>query len=217
MLKVFIGYDPKEKDAYDVLEYSIKRHASKELEIIPLNLTALRNSGIFTRENVGTTEFSMTRFLVPFLSNYEGVSIFMDCDMLCKTDLTPLFLVGSKTVYCVQHDYTPTPGKKAMGENVPYPRKNWSSFMVFNNSKCKALTLDYVNTASPADLHRMTWANEDIGALDAELNWLVGEYPHNDNALILHYTLGTPCFEEYKNCDHSEEWHNEYALLKSNS
>jgi lipopolysaccharide biosynthesis glycosyltransferase len=156
----------------------------------------------------------MTRFLVPYLCNYQGTSIFIDCDMLVKTDILELlpYLGTFHDVAVCQHDYVPKTEIKATGIQTNYPKKNWSSLMVFNNEKCKILTPDYVNSGHPSTLHRFNWA-KDIGRIPLEYNWLVGEYDHNDNAKILHYTLGTPCFPEYANCDHSEEWHFEKEIL----
>jgi lipopolysaccharide biosynthesis glycosyltransferase len=215
MLKIFIGYDPKEIPAYHTCVQSIIDTCTVPFSVTPLALKNLK--GIYDREDTNaTTEFSLTRFLVPYLSNYEGRSIFMDCDFLVKTDLSKLvsnLLATNNIVDVCQHNYTPKTTSKATGTQSNYPKKNWSSFMVFNNRRCKILTPEYVNTATPAQLHRMEWS-EETGELPLDFNWLVGEYEHNDNARVLHYTLGTPCFDEYKNCDHSEEWHKVHNLLK---
>jgi hypothetical protein len=226
-LRVFIGYDSREPIALEVCAFSISQRTSGPVAFIPLALNHLK--GIYTREPNGTTEFSLSRFLVPYLSGYEGVSIFMDCDMLAQcniydamdTILADLEQIDANpdllppAVWCCQHDYAPKDVPKVTGEQTSYPRKNWSSFMVFNNLSCKALTPEYVNTASPADLHRMVWADERIGSLPLEYNWLVGEYPHNSRAKILHYTLGTPCFSDYRDCDHAGEWWREYAKMSA--
>jgi hypothetical protein len=223
-IRIFIGYDSREIPAYHTCVQSIIENASQPISITPLKLSQLKD--VYYREdNKGTVEFSLTRFLVPYLSNYEGWSLFIDCDMLIKFDVSNIVddLIKSNnmyeldshfnSVYVCKHDYVSKATKKATGKNENYPRKNWSSVMLFNNNQCKTLTPEYVDTATPADLHRLVWAKEDIGSLPLEYNWLVGEYEQNENAKILHYTLGTPCFSEYKDCDHSKEWHETHQKI----
>jgi len=206
-MRIFIGYDSKEAVAYHVLSQSILSQ-SAPVSITPLVLNHL---SVFTRDNQGTTEFSLTRFLVPYLSDYKGWSLFMDCDMLCRTDINDIMkFSGNDDVYVCKHDYVPKTTVKATGAQTTYPRKNWSSVMLFNNELCRELTPEYVNSATPAQLHRMEWAKS-IGDIPLEWNWLVGEYESNPTAKILHYTLGTPCFDGYQECDHAEEW---FEMLK---
>lgn len=201
-LNIFIGYDPKETVAYHVLADSLMRHASGPLSITPLIQKQLRKAGLYWRDRdvLSSTEFSLTRFLVPCLSDYKGVSIFMDCDMLCQADPYELLELAQQDVRTacsiVKHDYVPSTTLK-MDHQVQtmYPRKNWSSLMVFNNAQCHALSPHYVNTVSPAVLHRFAWmANEHLGSLPLTWNWLVGEYEPNIDAKLLHYTLGGPWF-----------------------
>lgn len=246
LLRVFIGYDRKESVAFSVLAASILKRATIPVAIVPLTRQSLDR--IYTRPRGPTeaTEFSMTRFLVPYLSNYEGLSVFMDCDMLCQVDLLELWLELSaqpgKAVWCCQHDYVPKDLVKFDGhEQTRYPRKNWSSFMVFDNAQCQSLTPAYVNTATGLELHRFHWvtpsverqevfrlgqtqpevitrtltADERIGALPLTWNWLVGEYDPNPDAKVLHYTLGTPCFDAYQDCDHADRWWAEYEAMLS--
>ena len=80
--------------------------------------------------------------------------------------------------------------------------------MLFNNEKCQALTLDYVNEATGLELHQFKWLQNDelIGSLPLEWNWLVGEYPLDPNVKNIHYTLGGPYFDNYKDCDYAEYW-----------
>lgn len=211
-LRVFIGYDSREPLALEVLAHSINRRASAPVCFIPLNVHHLK--GVYTRGPNGTTEFSLTRFLVPYLSGYEGVSIFMDCDMLVRCDIVDVLahIDPNAAVNVCQHDYTPKPQDKATGAQTSYPRKNWSSFMVFANWRCRHLTPDYVNTAEPADLHRLAWA-KGVGSLPLDFNHLVGEYDANPDARILHYTLGTPCFLAYRDSDHADLWFEELASM----
>lgn len=216
-LQVFIGYDSKEPVAYHVLSHSILRQAKSPVSIQPLALDHL--GGIYTRKRGPTesTEFSISRFLVPYLSDYEGYSIFMDCDMLVRTDLHELLdlVDGDKSVWVCPHDYTPKTDTKFLGQvQTKYPRKNWSSLMVFNNAWCQNLTPEYVNEAGGLELHRFHWVpNDEIGYLPLEWNWLVGEYDYNPNAKVVHYTLGGPWFPEYVYCDYSGEWRDELSHL----
>jgi hypothetical protein len=214
-LRVFIGYDEREPIALEVCAFSINRRASAPVSIIPLNVNHLK--GIYTRGANGTTAFSLTRFLVPYLSGYEGVSLFLDCDMLVQTDIYDVLdnCPPGNAVYVCQHDYIPKDVPKATGVQQAYPRKNWSSFMVFRNALCLTLSPDYVNTASPADLHRLVWADERIGALPLDWNWLVSEYPEKANARNLHFTLGTPCFPAYRESDHADLWFAEYEAMNT--
>jgi hypothetical protein len=215
-LKIFIGYDSKEPSAFHVLAHSILRRASVPVQITPLTQAALRAMGAYTRERGATesTEFSLTRFLVPYLSAYRGHAIFMDCDMLCQVDIAQIYdeifqpeNTGAAVLVC-KHEYTPRAGAKFLGQQqTAYPRKNWSSFIVFDNTRCTALTPDYVNGASGLDLHRFNWLPDHaIGALPLDWNHLVGEYAPKSDARVLHYTLGGPWFPETGGCDHADLW-----------
>ena len=216
MIKVFIGYDEGEKIAFHVLSESIRKHTSQPVSFIPLDLHSLRN--IFKREKQSnqSTEFAFSRFLVPYLSNYEGWSIFMDCDMLMRTDINILFNNRDDryAVMCCKHDYEPKQGVKFRGaKNEKFEKKNWSSMMLINNEKCKALTPEYVNTATGLELHQFKWLGDDslIGSLPLEWNWLVTEYEYNPLAHNVHFTLGGPYFEDYSTCDYANEWFNIYT------
>lgn len=217
-LRIFIGYDSREPVAYHVLAHSIITRASRPVSITPIARGQL--GGIYSRrrEALESTEFSRTRFLVPYLSGYQGWSVFMDCDMLCRIDIDELMeAVYDSTqagAYVCKHDYVPKAATKFLGEKqTAYPRKNWSSLIIFGNSLCKALTPQYVNTASGLDLHRFAWLYGEPGGLPLEYNWLVDEYPHNDDAKILHYTNGGPWFQETANCDHAEDWRREFESM----
>lgn len=221
MLNLYIGYDKAETVAYHVLCHSILRRATAPISITPLVRDHFR--AFYTRERgpLDSTDFSTTRFLVPYLSGYQGWSVFMDCDQLLQTDITRIWddmkPPLNPAVWVCQHDYTPKEGNKMQGQvQTTYPRKNWSSFMVFDNSQCRALTPDYVGTASGLDLHRFNWLKDpevEVGALPLDWNWLVGEYPANQFAKNFHYTLGGPWFPAYRETDHAKEWLNEYRDL----
>lgn len=209
-----IGFDQVESAAAHTLIHSILSRSSKPVSITPIFLKNLKD--IYTRERdpKQSNEFSFSRFLTPYLSNYEGWSLFMDCDMMLTADIDELFELAdpTKAVMVVKHDYTPSTDTKYLNAvQYKYPRKNWSSVMLFNNAKCKMLTPDYVNNATPMDLHRFAWVDDDlIGELPVEWNHLVGEYSPNPKAKIVHWTLGGPYFEEYKDVEFSDEWRSEY-------
>jgi hypothetical protein len=224
VLNIFIGYDSREVDAFLTLEHSIRRRASVPVSIVPIKLAEVQDRGLYTRPRGPTesTEFSLTRFLVPALSGYTGWSVFMDCDMLCRTDIAGLdgeiARQPDKALLVCKHDYTPSPARKFLNQvQTIYPRKNWSSVMVMNNARCRALTPQYVNTASGLDLHRLNWLKDEheIGTLELEWNWLVTEYTYNADAKIAHFTRGGPWFPEYRDCDYAGEWFKEFEATKA--
>ena len=218
MINIFIGYDEGEKIAYSVLSESIRQHSSEPVSITPLDLSTTRN--IFTREKQPnqSTEFAFSRFLMPYLSNYEGWSIFMDCDMLLRTDINDLWKLRDNdyAVMCCKHDYEPNQNAKFRGaKNEPFPKKNWSSMMMMNNAKCKALTPEFVNTATGLELHQFRWLESEdlIGSLPLSWNWLVSEYDYNPKANNVHFTLGGPYFKGYDKSDYANEWFRVYEDL----
>lgn len=216
MLKIYVGYDSREDIAWQVCRYSLLRHATADVSIHPLRQPALREIGLYTRpsDKTASTEFSLTRFLTPFLAGSDGWSMFVDCDFLFTQDITSLVetLDPSKAIYVVQHEYTPQHIVKMDGKKQShYPRKNWSSMVLFNgnHTDVKALTPDVVNSAEPAHLHRFNWVqdDDDIGALDKEWNFLVGEYtPPAKTPSAIHYTNGGPWFDNWVNVDYGELW-----------
>jgi len=219
MFNVFIGYDPKESVAFYTLAHSILRRASIPVAIVPLMRSQLGR--LYTRERGPTesTEFSLTRFLVPALSQYRGWSVFLDCDMLCRVDMAELAAEcerqADKAVLVCKHDYVPKTEHKFLGQvQTKYPRKNWSSLMLFNNERCTALSAEYVNAAAGLELHRFAWTGDaTIGDLPLAWNWLVGEYEYNPRAKIVHYTLGGPYFDDYRDCDYASEWFDEFRSM----
>ena len=216
MIKIFIGFDSKEKIAYHVLSQSILRNATRPVSITPLHLPNIKYEFSRERSKIESTEFSFSRFIVPHLMNYKGWALFMDCDMLMKTDISKLWVLRDDR-YAVQvckHDYTPKTDKKFLGQvQTKYQKKNWSSFMLMNCDKCTSLTPDYVNTASGLQLHQFKWLDDEklIGDLPLEWNWLVGEYEHKEDVNNVHYTKGGPYFKNYEDCDYASDWFNEYT------
>lgn len=221
MLKVFVGYDSREDIAWQVCQHSLLRH-SPDVQAIPIRQPVLRELGLYTRpHDLGaSTEFSLTRFLTPYLAAGSGWVVFCDCDFLFTGDVTSVLagLDTSKAVYCVQHDYTPAYRVKMDGKaQAIYPRKNWSSFMVFNcdHPNVKALTPEVVNTQTAAYLHRFEWIKDDahIGALDRDWNFLDGEYPKPDYVpRVIHFTNGGPWFDNWQDCDFADYWLEERDL-----
>ena len=212
-LKIFIGYDSREKIAFHVLSYSIIANATIPVSITPINLNNLKRFYNRPRGKKESTEFSISRFLTPYLSNYEGYSLFLDCDFIVHQDVSKLLkFISKKTnkvLWCVKHkSYVPKVRTKFLKERqFIFPKKNWSSFMVFNNKKCKILTPKFVSKAHGLDLHQFKWTNEKlIGSLPKNWNILVGEQkiPRKFNAL--HYTIGGPYFKKYSQCPGSKFW-----------
>ena len=150
-------------------------------------------------------------FLTPYLAGFDGWTIFMDCDMLVLDDICKLFELKDDryAVQVIKHDHRPQEDVKFLGAaQTKYEKKNWSSVILFNNAKCRALTPDYVNSATGLQLHQFKWLENDdlIGELPAEWNWLVNEYDYKDDARNVHFTDGGPYFDEYKDCDYADEW-----------
>ena len=217
-MKIYIGYDSKETLAYHVLAHSILRRASRPVSISPIALSQLESVFTRPRDSGQSTEFTYSRFLTPYFSR-GGTSVFLDCDMLCLDDITKLDDIAYQNPYAdcfvVKHDYTPRTKKKFLNQKqTTYPCKNWSSMMVFNGhrSAVRNLTPEYVNAASGMELHQFKWAST-VDGLDKEWNHLVGEYPFNPCAKIVHFTLGGPWFEEYKNCDYAQQWRDELSHM----
>lgn len=222
IIKIFIGYDPLESVAWHTLAHSILARSSFPVAIIPVNLANLKK--IYTRERnpKQSNEFSFTRFLVPYLCDYSGFGIFLDCDMLVRTDINEIFKATEaepgKAVYVVKHDYTPKNSIKYL-DNVQYsyPRKNWSSVVLWDceHPENKKLTPEFVNTAEPMVLHRFQWLqDEQIGSLDVNWNWLVGEYNDpNDSVKNVHWTVGGPYFKEFADADFADEWFEEHRQM----
>ena len=222
--KVFVGYDSREDIAWQVCRHSLLRHADNDLTVAPLKQPVLRELGLYTRpeDRAASTEFSLTRFLTPYLAAQSGWVLFCDCDFLFTTDVREVFegLDSAKAVYCVQHDYTPAYDVKMDGKKqATYPRKNWSSFTLFNcdHPDVKALTPTVVNSATPAFLHQFQWIGDDraIGALDRTWNFLAGEYPRPDAVpKVIHFTNGGPWFDEWQDCDYADLWREELNLYR---
>jgi lipopolysaccharide biosynthesis glycosyltransferase len=218
LIPVFVGYDPREAIAYHVCVNSIIRNASAPVAIVPVALNLFKDYS--ETHTDGSNHFIYTRFLVPYLMRWTGKAIFIDGDMIVRGDVVELYnsLPLDKDVAVVKHDYkTRMPVKYLGAKNEDYPRKNWSSVIVWNCASFpnRKLTPEFIMKATGAELHRFSWLGDDrIAELPPEWNWLPDEYGPNPNAKLLHYTLGTPCFAEFADTPQGEEWHRERILTE---
>ena len=219
-IKIFVGYDSREDIAYQVCRESIFANSknTEKIEVIPLKLKELQKAGHYTRpeDKLGSTEFTFSRFLIPHLTDFKGWALFCDCDFLFKHNIRDLFKLADKkyAVMCVQHDYKPVNNLKMDGKQQHiYPRKNWSSLVLWNceHPSNRILTADHVNDVNHdgAYFHRFSWLeNSQIGRIHHKWNWLVGHYhePKDGEPLALHYTEGGPWFKEYERCQYAVDW-----------
>jgi hypothetical protein len=223
MIPIFIGYDTRETIAYHVCTNSIIRHSSSLLGFHPLAPNTIKSYQ--ESHGDGSNNFIYSRFLIPHLMDYKGWALFIDGDMLVRSDITELWNMrdDTKAVMVVKHDYKTRMTEKYLGaKNENYPRKNWSSVILWNcgHEANRVVTPDFVQNATGAQVHRFTWLPDElIGDLPIEWNWLPDEFGHNDNAKLLHFTLGAPCFHDFATSPMADEWHRErihvdYALQK---
>lgn len=211
-INLYVGYDPREAAVFTVFNQSVIKYTSIPVSICPLHQDALNFDG----QQDGTNAFIFSRYLVPYLQDYKGWALFADGDMLITEDLKNLWdLRDDKyAVQVVKHDYKTKNYRKYIGspmesDNLDYPKKNWSSVMLFNcgHPSNKILTKELVGEAGGAFLHRFQWLTDDeVGELPAEWNHLVGEYKENPDAKLVHFTLGAPCFHHYYQGEYSAEW-----------
>lgn len=217
MIPIFIGYDPREAVAYHVCANSLIRHSSQPISLSPLALNILKDYE--ETHTDGSNHFIYSRFLVPHLMSYKGWAIFMDGDMLLRSDVAELWNLRDETkaVMVVKHDYKTKKLEKYLGsKNEDYPRKNWSSVILWNceHPANQVVTPSFVQNSTGAQVHRFTWLTDDlIGELPKEWNWLPDEYGSNTQAKLLHYTLGTPSFHDFATTPMSDEWHRERIYM----
>ena len=217
LLNIFVGFDQKEAIAYHTFVQSIIEKSSIPLSITPL---AENNLDDYSEKHTdGTNKFTYSRFLVPYLMNFRGWAIFVDGDMVCLSDIKELkqFFDPNVAVSVVKHNYKTKSKIKYFGQkNEDYPRKNWSSVIIWNceHQKNKILTPEFISKKEGSFLHRFSWLDEiEIGELPKTWNWLAIEYPEKDNLNLIHYTLGTPCFKEYSESSLSKYWKKSYKKL----
>jgi len=212
-INVFVGFDQLEAIAYHVFCQSVLEKSTSLINFTPL---AHQNLNFFKNHDDGSNKFIYSRFLTPFLNEYSGWAIFADGDMVCNHDITELWNLKdpSKAVQVVKHEYKTKKTVKYLGnKNEDYPRKNWSSLVLWNcgHPANKILTPEFIQDKPGSFLHRFSWLDDSqIGELPIEWNWLAIEYPNNPAAKIIHYTLGTPCFKEYSTTSQADIWQQAY-------
>lgn len=234
-LRVVIGWDDREKTAYEVCKHSLEKHTRSDVQVVPLYHKELRKQGFFqrpwlTQAHDGnridlidgkpfSTEFSHTRFLVPALMKYKGWALFLDCDMLFRCDVKDIFELADDryAVMCVKHRQNIKNQVKMDGSlQQSYYRKNWSSFMLINcgHPSNQALTRDIVNSATGGWLHGLSWLNDnEIGELPKEYNWISGTSPGNIHPKVIHYSEGGPWFLHHQDCAFADVWNHYYRSL----
>jgi lipopolysaccharide biosynthesis glycosyltransferase len=215
VLRIFVGMDlAVEPVAYHVFCQSVIEKASVPVSFTPLALNTL--ACYKETHTDGSNAFIYSRFLVPYLCDYQGYALFVDGDMIVRADIAEIlsYINPALAVSVVKHDYTTKHPVKYLGaKNEDYPRKNWSSVMLFNCGawRNKDLTPEYIMKATGKKLHRFEWLTDKlIGELPRHWNWLADEYEYNDSAKLVHYTLGTPCFKDYQNKSYADEWFGTY-------
>ena len=215
-MNVYVGYDPREEEAYETCVLSIKMQSTAEVQKL-----YSKDIPCYSR-NLGepqSTDFTFTRFLVPHLSDFQGYSLFCDCDFLFLADPLELmkYVTKDKAVYVVKHPrYIPNSQKKMddIQQNV-YWRKNWSSLMLFDNSHpaLRKLSPEYINEGycTGLELHQFNWLPDDlIGELPLDWNCL-DEYYYLENPKAIHYTDGGPWFENRQNTPYASLWRRFHA------
>ena len=212
---VVVGHDRRMPEVSKVCAFSIRERSSIDVNIYFLDLSELWKDHLYWRgdDPLASTEFTYSRFLTPYLARNYDIAIYCDNDFLWLSDISELVnsLDGSKAVNCVWHDHQPTETVKMDGQvQTTFPRKNWSSLMVFSigDPRLAALTPECVNTASGAYLHRFKWLDDSaIGQLESDWNWLEGasERP-KDNPKVIHFTRGGPWFDNWQHVAFADLW-----------
>jgi hypothetical protein len=236
---IWIGFDPREADAFAVARHSIERHLITPIPVRGVVLSDLQERGIYTRpteikdgrlidvlsrrddyDGAMSTQFAISRFLVPYLAG-NGLALFCDADVMARTNIDGLFRWAETqppeiAVWCVKHNHTPSGTTKMDGQaQVAYGRKNWSSVCLWrcDHPSVKAVTPEIVNAWPGRDLHQFKFLkDEEIGSLEPEWNHLIGEVPEDSKAKIAHFTLGCPSMTGYEACEFSGEWRKELVL-----
>ncbi len=222
-IKVFIGLDDREAGAIWTCASSIVRNSSEPVEITPLYKKHL--GAVLPQTQPGyppSNDFIFSRFLVPSLCDYHGHALFLDGDMILRGDIAELWHMRdhTKAVQVVQHDYKTNAQEKYLGAvNRDYPRKNWSSVILWNCAHFhnRKLSPEYVRNSTGAHLHRFEWIDPRfIGSLPKGWNYLEGE-PNQETdpekVKLVHWTLGGPYFKEYADVEYAEDWQREYQAM----
>ncbi len=217
-ISLVVGFDQREAVAYHTFCQSVLEKSSLPVQFTPLAENTL--AGYKETHTDGSNRFIYSRFLTPYLSDYRGWAIFADGDMVCQADIAELWSLRdpSKAVQVVKHDYLTKANVKYLGNrNENYPRKNWSSVILWNcaHEAHRVLTPEFIQRMPGSYLHRFSWLDDAlIGELPREWNWLAIEYPENPQAKLVHFTLGTPCFAEYREREMSPIWYATWRRLR---
>ena len=222
---VYVGWDHREDIAYRICQFSLLRRATVPVSVTAIKQDELRQRKLYTRgkDPLASTQFTYTRFFVPQLQAFKGWALFCDCDFLWLADIKALLdLIDDRyAVMCIHHDHRPPEEWKMDNrKQTNYPRKNWSSMVLYNcghpaNAK---LTADVVNSESGAFLHRFQWLDDDlIGALPETWNWLEGwsRKPATAHPNVVHFTRGGPWFDNWRDVDYADLWHAEEAAYRT--
>jgi len=213
-INIVVGFDQRESVAYHTFTQSVIEKSSLPVSFIPLAISTLKGYEEMHKDK--SNDFVYSRFLTPYLNDFKGWAIFADGDMICQADIKELWDLKdqSKALLVVKHEYETKAHQKYLGNtNENYPRKNWSSVILWNcgHPKNKVLTPSFIGNQTGAFLHRFQWLDDsDIGFLPLEWNWLAIEYENNYNASLVHYTLGTPCFKDYQKTKMADLWFKYY-------
>ena len=217
IVDIVVGFDQREAVAYHTFTQSIIEKSTMTVRFLALSINSLSNYN--ERHKDGSNDFIYSRFLVPYLMNFKGWAIYADGDMVCLEDIKKLWNLRDKN-YAVQvakHNYKTKIEEKYWGnKNESYPRKNWSSLILWNceHEVHKILSPDFIEKQSGAFLHRFSWIkDEEIGELEKEWNWLALEYEEKKDINLIHYTIGTPCFKEYSNTSLSSFWKKSFTNM----
>jgi len=220
-LRLYIGYDKAESEAYRVAVKTLADYTDIEPE--PLDAERLQASGLLRRpvDHRGqmydfvsgspcSTDFAASRFLVPILCQ-SGWALFTDCDVVFLADPSELMAVADpdKAVMVVKHDHFGHGTKMGGMVQTNYNRKNWSSVMLFNcdHPANRRLSVQDVNERPGRDLHAFYWLHDsEIGELPKEYNWLVNVTEKPDNPKIAHYTQGGPWIKGWHRVEHDDLW-----------
>jgi len=224
-MRVFIGYDAREDAAAITAARSLERVTKGQIQPDLLKSAKLYDHGLLWRtvdqrgsedydlvSNEHTsTRFKNTRFLVPMLCQ-SGHALFVDCDTVFLRDPREMLdeVLGAQALYVVKHHYNSGEQWKMVNQRQKwYPRKNWSSVMLFNcdHPANRRLSLRDVNERTAQRLHAFYWLSDaEIGLLDPAWNWLVDVQPQPKNVGIAHMTLGGPWIEGWRGGSFDDEW-----------
>lgn len=220
-MRVFLGWDSKEQDAYRVAARTLLKTSGIVAE--PLKIDRLQAHGLLWR-NIDwrgqpwdfpssapcSTEFSVSRFLVPILCQ-SGPALFVDCDVVFLSDVNELmnYYDPDKAVTVVKHNHIADGSKMGGLQQTSYGRKNWSSVMLFNcdHPANKRLTVRDINERPGRDLHQFYWLHDsEVGEMPPDWNWLVGAQPKPEAPRIAHFTSGGPWIKGWQATEHDELW-----------